>query len=289
MSSSAVKTPKSSYARAVDVVVVAGAEMDVPAQAAALAPHDERRLRVDLQRREAVHDVHARLLQRARPLDVPTLVAARLDLDETHALLSVLRCLDQRRHERRVVSRSIDRRLEPDHLRVRGARVEERLEARGERVVRVMHEHVAGADRRELLVRVEPRERRPRERSPRIDLEIRAVELRELHRVGEVERAGDRIDEILAHAQPELETLAQRARHGARHLEPRDLAEAALAQLELDLFEQVVRLVRHVEVGVARDAERRALDDVHAGEERGQEVRREPARGARAGRRRRRR
>ena len=64
-----------------------------------------------------------------------------------------------------------------------------------------------------------------------------------------------------------------RARHRARHLESRHLSEASLAQLELDLLEQVVGLVRHVEVGVAGDAEDGALDDVHPWEERGQEVR----------------
>ena len=46
-------------------VVVAGADVDVAAQAARLAAHDERRLRVDLQAGEAVDDVDSRLLERA--------------------------------------------------------------------------------------------------------------------------------------------------------------------------------------------------------------------------------
>ena len=51
-----------------------------------------------------------------------------------------------------------------------------------------------------------------------------------------------------------------------------DLAEAAPLQLELDRLEQVVGLVGHLEVGVARDAEGRALDDLHLREEHRQEV-----------------
>ena len=46
-------------------VVVAGADMDVAAQAARLAADDERRLRVDLQAGDAVDDVDSRLLERA--------------------------------------------------------------------------------------------------------------------------------------------------------------------------------------------------------------------------------
>src|SRR5258708_6678235 len=49
------------------VVVVPRAEMDITPEHAALAPNHERRLAVDLQRGEAVHDVHPRLLERARP------------------------------------------------------------------------------------------------------------------------------------------------------------------------------------------------------------------------------
>ena len=68
-------------------------------------------------------------------------------------------------------------------------------------------------------------------------------------------------------SRPSLEARSIARRRGARDLEPDDLAEAAPLQLELDRLEQVVGLVRHLEVGVARDAERRALDDLHLREE----------------------
>ena len=52
---------------------------------------------MDLEVGEAVDDVHARLLERARPLDVPALVEAGLELDEADALLAGLGRLDQGR------------------------------------------------------------------------------------------------------------------------------------------------------------------------------------------------
>src|SRR5262245_21573629 len=78
-----------------DGVVVAGAQVDVAAQPARLASYDQRRLRVNLEAGKAVDDVHAGLLERARPLDVAAFVASRLDLDETDGLLAALRGIDQ--------------------------------------------------------------------------------------------------------------------------------------------------------------------------------------------------
>ena len=75
-------------------VVVARADVDVAPQPARLAADDERHLGVDLHVREAVDDVHARLLQLARPLDVAPLVEAGLQLDEAHRLLAVLGAVD---------------------------------------------------------------------------------------------------------------------------------------------------------------------------------------------------
>src|SRR4051812_36714965 len=57
-------------------VVVARREVHVTAEAAALASDDEQALRVRLQAEEAVDDVDARLLERARPDDVRLLVEA---------------------------------------------------------------------------------------------------------------------------------------------------------------------------------------------------------------------
>ena len=76
--------------------------------------------------------------------------------------------------------------------------------------------------------------------------------------VGEVEQAVDRVDLVVGRRRARCASRSSiAARHRARDLEPHDVAEAAPAQLELDRLEQVVGLVRDLEVGVARDAEQR--------------------------------
>src|SRR5581483_5296161 len=69
-----------------------------------------------------------------------------------------------------------------------------------------------------------------------------------------------------------LDPLAERVGHRVEDLDTGDLPEAAPAKLDLDRLEQVVGFVGDLEVGVARDAEDRALENLHAGKERRQEV-----------------
>jgi hypothetical protein len=64
-----------------------------------------------------------------------------------------------------------------------------------------------------------------------------------------------------------LELLAHLPAHARLDLDAHDLAEAPAAQLVLDRLQQVVGLVGDREVGVAGDAEDRAVDDLHAREE----------------------
>ena len=77
----------------------------------------------------------------------------------------------------------------------------------------MVHEQVAGANRCELISIIEERERRPRDGEPVVDLQVGPVELRQLRRIREVERAVDRVDVIVGNAEPLLNALAQRGRH----------------------------------------------------------------------------
>ena len=254
-------------------VVVPRADVDVTAKAVTLAADDERHLRVHLQIGEAVDDVHARLLERARPLDVAVLVEASLQLDEADALLAVLGALDQRRHERAVATRAVHRGLHRDHVRIGRGGLDEGLEAGRERLVRLVDEEVAAADLGEEVARLLDVGEPGGSRAGRgLVLQLRAVEVDELVEVGEVEHAVHLVDLLVGCAEPLLQPLEHRARGRAGDLEPHDVAEAAAAQLVLDRLEQVVRLVRDLEVGVAGDAEHRALHDLHAGEEPVEEV-----------------
>ena len=138
-----------------------------------------------------------------------------------------------------------------------------------------MHEDVATADLIEDLraCRFARSARRDGNRgNPRLGLELGPVDLRELQQLGEVERALDAVDLSLVCAEAALEPRDHLGGRGRAHLDPHDVAEAPASQLRLDGLEEVVGVVGDLEVGVARHAEDRALDDVHAGEERRQEV-----------------
>ena len=63
------------------------------------AAHDERRLRVRLERGRPERDVHARVLELPRPRDVVRFVEARLELDDDGHLFAPLRGLDERRDD----------------------------------------------------------------------------------------------------------------------------------------------------------------------------------------------
>ena len=255
-------------------VVVARADVDVAPQLIAFAPNDQRRLRMDLHVGEAVDDVDARLFERARPVDVATLVEPRLELDDADDLLAVLRGLDQRRRDRGVVARPVDRRLHGDDLRIARRRLEERLDARPERVVRMLDDDVPPCDLFEQLVVVRDGEAALGERHPRRVLQVGAVERVELHHVRQVEQAADRVDLIGGDPEPFGEAHEHVARDRAGDLHPHDRAEAAPAQLPLDGFEQVVRVVRDLGVAVSRQPEQRALHDLHLREQARQEMRR---------------
>ena len=119
---------------------------------------------------------------------------------------------------------------------------------------------------------LEQREPRLRHRPPGLLLERRPVELGDLHQVCEVEQAVDGIDLVVAHAEARLQAVEHLLGHRLRDLHADRSAESPPPELELDRFEQVVGLVRDLEVGIPRDSERRALDDFHLREERRERV-----------------
>ena len=77
-------------------MIVAGADMHVGGERAALAAHHQRQLGVGLQLDEAVDDLHAGALEIARPADIGFLVEARLQLDQRGHRLAGLGGLGQR-------------------------------------------------------------------------------------------------------------------------------------------------------------------------------------------------
>ena len=180
-------------------VVVASPDVDVAPERVALAPDDQSGLRVDLEVGEAVDDVDANPLHGPRPLDVPVLVEACLELDEADGLAPVLGHLDQGRDDRRVVARPVHGRLQRDHGRVPRRLAHEALERGHEGVVRVVDEQVAATDLgEEPLASPHSGDAGRRARHPGLVLQVLAVERRQLGEIGEVERPADRIHLLLA-------------------------------------------------------------------------------------------
>ncbi len=127
-------------------VVVAGADVAVVAEPALLLADHEGELAVRLQPDEPVDDVHAGLLELPRPADVGLLVEARLDLDEGEHLLAGLGRVDERLDDRAVARGAVEGLLDREHVGVGRGLLEEGDDARRERLVRVVQEHVAPRD-----------------------------------------------------------------------------------------------------------------------------------------------
>ena len=182
-------------------VVVAGPDVDVAAQPGPLAPDDQGRLRVRLEPDQPVDDVRPGALELARPDDVGLLVEAGLDLDQDDDLLAALGGADQRLDDGRVARRPIEGLLDRQDVGVVGGLGDEPLGRRGERLIRVVDQDVAGADRGEdigRLVLVGRDEARRGDRRPGHGLEVRPVEVGDGEQPGQVEHPADLVAVVLA-------------------------------------------------------------------------------------------
>ena len=135
-----------------------------------------------------------------------------------------------------------------------------------------MDEHGPFPQLCEERVGVLRREARGDDRHPRLFLQLRPVERDELVQLGQVEQAGDEVDLVVLDAEAALQLREHPRGAGTRDLDAHRLPEPPSAKLELDGLQQVVGLVGDREVRVTRDAEERALDDLHHREERLEEV-----------------
>src|ERR1700675_4819136 len=82
----------------------------------------------------------------------------------------------------------------------------------------------------------------------------------------------DEINLLVTDSQAALQPGEHSRRSGARDLDSDRVAETAAPKLALHGLEQIVGLVRDLEVGIARDAKHAALDDLHLGEQPPEEV-----------------
>ena len=103
-------------------VVVAGADVHVPAHGVALAPHHQHHLGVGLEPGHAVAHVHADVFQPLRPADVVLLVEPGLQLDQHRHLLAALGGLGQQPGDAGVAAGPVERELDGDARRDRPPR-----------------------------------------------------------------------------------------------------------------------------------------------------------------------
>lgn len=252
-------------------VVVARADVAVVAEHAALFADHEGELAVGLEPDEPVHDVHAGLLELARPRDVRLLVEAGLDLDEGEHLLARLGGVDERLDDGAVAGRAVEGLLDGEHVRVGGGLLEEGLHARRERLVRVVEQHVLarhGLEDVGLAVGLARLELGVRRGHLRRVVQFGAIELREVEEAAEVERRGQPEDLALGDVELAHEEAERHIVHVVGDLETDGRAEPAAQQLLLERFDEVLGLVLlDLDVFVARHAEHVVGHDLHAREE----------------------
>ena len=133
-----------------DRVIVAGADMAVGDELAALAPHDQAELGVGLELDEAVDHLHAGAFQIARPFDVGLLVEAGLELDHGGDRLAGLDRVLQRLDDRRGLARAVERPLDRHDVGI-GGRLLQELQHHVEGLVGVMDDDVLLADGGEAI------------------------------------------------------------------------------------------------------------------------------------------
>ncbi len=164
---------------------------------------------------QPVDHVHAGLLQLARPSDVRLFVEPGLDLDEGHHLLAGLGGVDQGVDDRGVTRGPVQGLLDGQHVRVGRGLLDEPLHRRRERVVGVVHQHIAVAQRRENALRRFPfAERRRCRGHERAVLERGPVHAVDLPQRRQVQQSGD-LDDV---AGIDIEFAQQQFEHVLGHV-----------------------------------------------------------------------
>ncbi len=221
-----------------------------------------------LEAEQAIDDLHAALLQRARPLDVAGLVEAGLELDDRRHLLAGLGRSRQRLRDRRVPAGAVESLLDRQHVGVVGGAGDE-LDHGIERVVGVVKEHVFLADDGEDVVDLAHRRRdlgakgssRCSRRSSSPTMPRRSVM---------VERALDTID---VEHRIDVDGAAEALHAGVDpvanpDLDPHGVAAVPAAELGLDRLQEILALFFvDLEVPVAGDAESVGAAQAGRGEE----------------------
>ena len=128
------------------LVVVAGAEMHISADAGRLAAHDQRDFGVHFQSGQTIQDMGAGFFEISGPADVAFFVEARGQLNQHGYLLAAFGRADQGLHHRRFLAAgAIEGLLDREHIRIFGRRLD-KPDHRIKGVVGMVQQQVAFAE-----------------------------------------------------------------------------------------------------------------------------------------------
>ncbi len=219
----------------------------------------------------------AGLLQFAGPDDVVGLVEAGFDLHEREHLLARLGGIDEGLHDGTVAGSAVERLFDRQHVRVARRLLQEGLHAGRERFVRMMHEHVRLADRREdirLLRGVPGLERDRRRGHVRRVAQFGAVDPRKVEQSAQVQRSRQPVHLLLGDVEFLDEKVEREIVHVVGDLQPDRRSEPASHQLGFEHLDEVLGLVLLDDhVLVAGEPERVMVQDLHPREQVAQVVR----------------
>ncbi len=243
-------------------VIVAGTQVDIAAQLAAFAAHDQQHLGVGLEPDHAVDDLHAGFLQTVGEAEVGLLIEARAQLDHHGDVLAVAGRLDQRVHDQRVLAGAVQGLLDRQHVGVDGGLLDH-IQHRGERIEGMVQQHVPARDDLEDPVAVAQGAR-----AQGGVLQFRPLDhVVQLDHAVEVDRAVDTVDRVFGQPEVLQQGAHDVARAVLRDLQPDRRAVATVDQFiaqrqgeVLDLF-----LVHH-QLGITGHAELVGPLDFHARE-----------------------
>ena len=127
-------------------VIVAGAHVDVAANALLFLTHHHRQLGMNLQPQQPIDNMHPGALHRLGPDDIVLLIEAGLQFHDRRHLLTLLAGVNERLHNGRVAANAVESLLNRQHMRVFGGSLD-KVNYRREGVVGVMQQHIALTDR----------------------------------------------------------------------------------------------------------------------------------------------
>src|SRR5262245_57311194 len=234
-------------------MIVARPDVDIRGKRSTFPSHHHRQLGVGLELDEAVYDLRAGALERARPADVRFLVETRLELDQRSDRFSRFGRLDQRPHDGRFGRRAVERLLDGDDVGIARSLLQE-LHHDVKGLVGMVDDEVLLTNGCETVAGVIA-DALGITRIVRDEFEIRTIQTHELRQFVERQHAVNQENLVVRASQRPLYESTQFHRHGRFELEADDRSAPSALEDRLELAHQIFGLLLDLDLGIANDAE----------------------------------